>query len=100
MSIATNFGLGADLRCQIAVKKTTFGFGKFEHMLSERATFALLSELAADCKEFVDVGANEGAFTFLVHNNYLKVRLHWFELDRELARRLAANLASNAIVAC
>jgi FkbM family methyltransferase len=98
--VVTNFGLGADLRCQIAMKKTAYAFGKFEHMLSERATFALLRELAADCKEFVDVGANEGAFTFLVRHNYPKVRLHWFEPDRELARHLAANLASNDIVAC
>ena len=99
-AVVTNFGLGADLRCQIAMNKTAYAFGKFEHMLSERATFALVRELAADCKEFVDVGANEGAFTFLAHDKYPKMRLHWFEPDRELARRLAANLAGNDIVAC
>jgi len=98
--VVTNLGLSANLRCQIAMNKTAYAFGKFEHMLSERATFALVRELAADCKEFVDVGANEGAFTFLVHNNYPKVRLHWFEPDRQLAQRLAANLASNDVVAC
>jgi FkbM family methyltransferase len=98
--VVTNFGLDADLRCQIAMKKTAYAFGKFEHMLSERATFALVRELAADCREFVDVGANEGAFTFLVHDNYPEIRLYWFEPDRELARRLATNLASNDIVAC
>ena len=70
-----------------------------QHMLSERATFALVRELAADCEEFVDVGANEGAFTFLVHHEHPKMRLHWFEPDRQLAQRLAANLASNNIVA-
>src|SRR5262249_43819317 len=68
--------------------------------LSERATFALVKELAADCEEFVDVGANEGAFTFLVHRNHPQMRLHWFEPDRQLARRLATNLATNDIVAC
>jgi FkbM family methyltransferase len=98
--VVTNLGLGANLRCRIAMNKTAYAFGKFEHMLSERATFALVRELAADCKEFVDVGANEGAFTFLVHNNYPKVRLHWFEPDRQLAQRLAANLTSNNIVTC
>jgi FkbM family methyltransferase len=98
--VVTNFGLDADLRCQIAMNKVAYAFGKFERMLPERATFALVRELAADCKEFVDVGANEGAFTFLVHNNYPKVRLHWFEPDRQIAQRLAANLASNEIVAC
>jgi hypothetical protein len=68
--IVNNFGLNADLRCLIALNKTAYAFGKFEHMLSERAAFALVRELAADCEEFVDVGANEGAFTFLVHNDH------------------------------
>jgi len=48
------------LRCLIALNKTVYAFGKFEHMLSERATFALVRELAGDCEEFVDVGTNEG----------------------------------------
>jgi hypothetical protein len=81
--VVTNFGLGADLRCLT---------------LSERATFALVRELAADCEDFVDVGANEGAFTFLVHNDHPRGRLHWFVPDRRLARRLATNLTSNNIV--
>src|SRR5258708_3722022 len=75
------------------MNKTAYAFGKFEHMLSERATFALVRELAADCEEFVDVGANEGAFTFLVHVDHPQVRLHWFEPDRALARRLATKVA-------
>ena len=98
--VVTNLGLGANLRCRIAMNKTAHAFGKFEDMLSERATFALVRELAADCEEFVDVGANEGAFTFLVHDAHPKLQLHWFEPDRQLARRLAANLTSNDIVAC
>ena len=98
--VVTNLGLDADLRCRIAMNKTAYAFGKFEHMLSERATFALVKELAADCKAFINVGANEGAFTFLVHDKYPKMRLHWFEPDRQLAQRLATNLASNEIVAC
>jgi hypothetical protein len=93
-AVVTNLGLGANLRCRIAMNKTAYAFGKFEHMLSERATFALVKELAADCKAFIDVGANEGAFTFLVHDKYPKMRLHWFEPDRQLAQRLATNLAS------
>lgn len=98
--VVTNFGLRADLRCLIALNKTAYVFGRFEHMLSERATFALVNELAGDCEEFVDVGANEGAFTFFVHNDHRQARLHWFEPDRQLARRLATNLISNNIVAC
>src|SRR5262249_34212162 len=95
-----NFGLSADLRCLVPLKKTTYAFGKFDHMFSERATFALVKELVADCKEFVDVGAHEGAFTFLVYQGHPKARLHWFEPDRQLARRLSTNLTSNNIVAC
>src|SRR5260370_8229936 len=83
----------------MGMNESGYGVGRFEHMLSERGTFALVKELAADCKAFVDVGANEGAFTFLVHDKYPKMRLHWFEPDRQLAQRLAANLASNEIVA-
>jgi FkbM family methyltransferase len=98
--VVTNLGLGADLRCHVAMSKTAYAFGKLERMLPERATFALVRELTADCKEFVDVGANEGAFTFLVHDKHPNMRLHWFEPDRQLAQRLAANLASNNIVAC
>ena len=95
----TNLGLAADLCCLITLNKTAYAFGKFEHLLSERATFTLVRELAADCEEFVDVGANEGAFTFLVHNDHPRVRLHWFEPDRQLARRLGINLTKNNIVA-
>src|SRR5262249_42238231 len=98
--VVTNFGLGADLRCLVPLNKTGYAFGKFEHMVSERATFALVRELAADCEEFVDVGANEGAFTFLVYNDHPETRLHWFEPDRQLAWRLTTNLNSNSIVAC
>jgi FkbM family methyltransferase len=98
--VLTNFGLRAELRCLIALNKSAYAFGRFEHMLSERATFALVKELATDCEEFVDVGANEGAFTFLVHHDHPRVRLHWFEPDRQLARRLATNLTRNNISAC
>jgi FkbM family methyltransferase len=99
-AVVTNLGLGTDLRCHVAMSKATYAFGKFADMFSERATFALVRELVADCEEFVDVGANEGAFTFLVHHEHPVMRLHWFEPDRQLAQRLATNLASNNIVAC
>ena len=97
--IVTNFGLNTDLCCLVPLNKTNYAFGKFERMLSERATFALVRELATDCDEFIDVGANEGAFTFLVHNYHPHIRLHWFEPDRQLARRLRANLITDNIVA-
>jgi hypothetical protein len=80
------------------LNKTAYAFGRFSQ-LSERATFALVKELAVDCKEYVDVGANEGAFTFLVHKAHPQARLHWFEPDRQLVQRLAKNLTRNKIVA-
>jgi FkbM family methyltransferase len=98
--IVSNFGLNANLRCFVSPYKSTYAFGKFDHTLSERATFALVRELVSDCDEFIDVGAHEGAFTFLVHNDHPQVRLHWFEPDRQLAQRLGKNLAGNSIVAC
>lgn len=97
--VVTNFGLCTDLRCLVALNKTGYAFGRFEYMLSERATFALVKELSADCTEFLDVGANEGGFTFLVHKNHPEVRLHWFEPDTDLSRRLANNLSTNNIIA-
>ena len=42
----------------------------------------------------------ERAFTFLVRNDHPQARLHWFEPDRQLTRRLATNLTGNNIVAC
>jgi FkbM family methyltransferase len=98
--IASNFGLNANLRCFVPARHTTYAFGRFDRDAPERATFALVRELASDCGEFIDVGAHEGIFTFLVHNDYPQVRLHWFEPDRQLAQRLEKNLARNNIVAC
>jgi FkbM family methyltransferase len=98
--IVSNLGLNANLHCFVPASKTTFAFGKFSHSLSERATFALVRELVSDCCDFIDVGAHEGAFTFLVHNDHPQVHLHWFEPNRQLAQRLKKNLARNNIVAC
>jgi FkbM family methyltransferase len=96
--IATNFGIDANLRCFVPVRQNAFG--RFDHYPPERATLALVRELAADCGEFIDVGAHAGAFTFLVHNDHPQIRLHWFEPDLQLAQRLGQNLARNNIVAC
>jgi len=83
--IVTNFGLNANLRCFVPANKTTYAYGKFDYDISERATFALVRELVSDCGEFIDVGAHEGIFTFMVHNDHPQVRLHWFEPDRQHA---------------
>jgi FkbM family methyltransferase len=97
----TNLGVSSSLRCDIPFRKSTLVFGRPQRMVSERSTLALVAELSRDCQDFLDVGANEGVFTFTVHAATASrgVRLHWFEPDRDLHARLAQNLAANGIVA-
>jgi len=95
---ATNLGVSSDLRCQMPLVKDYYVFGRPENMLSERATVALVTELCRDCTDFLDVGANDGIFTFAVDREATPdLRLHWFEPDRTLHDRLKSNLAANAI---
>lgn len=93
----TNFGLSSGLRCLVPLHKIDYVFGRPDHSASERATFALVRELCADCDEFVDVGANEGAYTFLAAQDRPGIRLHWFEPDRVLAERLRQNVTRNGL---
>jgi FkbM family methyltransferase len=52
-----------------------------------------------DCAEFVDVGANDGIFTFLVSEKTSAkgLRIHWFEPDLDLYNRLTKNLENNFV---
>jgi FkbM family methyltransferase len=95
----TNLGVSSRLRCEIPLAKADYVFGRPENIPSERATLALVAELSLDCAEFVDVGANEGIFTFLVSERTPAkgVRIHWFEPDRDLHDRLAKNLKKNLV---
>jgi FkbM family methyltransferase len=96
----TNLGVSPKLRCKMPVTKDRFVFGRPQNSLSERATLALASELCSDCTHFVDVGANDGIFTFVVDSRTARhLRLHWFEPDNTLYARLQANLAANTIPA-
>lgn len=96
----TNLGIAARLRCKLPRRKDSYIFGRPYNALSERATLALVVELSRDCEDFLDVGANDGIFTFAVNEWAARqIRLHWFEPDAALFDRLTGNLAANGIYA-
>src|ERR1700752_5295018 len=94
----TNMGIARRLRCEIPVFKFEYVFGRPQNILSERSTLALVCELSEDCDAFVDVGANEGIFTFLVASSRgPRIDIHWFEPDSALFDRLKQNLIRSGI---
>jgi FkbM family methyltransferase len=96
----TNLGISFGLRCYVTLEKAPHVFGRPEHNISERSTLALVSLLSRDCAHFIDVGANEGVFTFVVSRICKDdLKLHWFEPDEELFARTEQNLALNNIAA-
>ena len=96
--IRTNLGISAGLRCDIPLAKFAHVFGRPEHSVSERSTLALVALLSAECEHFVDVGANEGVFTFVVsQSSQSDATIHWFEPDDELFSRMERNLLLNRI---
>jgi FkbM family methyltransferase len=96
--LRTNMGVASRLRCTIPLGKISYVFGRPHNNLPERATLALVRELSADCSHFIDVGANDGIFSFVVHETtHGSTGLHWFEPDREIYARLSNNLAVNKI---
>lgn len=64
--VETNLGIADGIRALIPVGKSDLIFGRPHDNLAERATLDLVSLLARHSGAFVDVGANEGLFTFLV----------------------------------
>jgi FkbM family methyltransferase len=98
--IETNLGIATRLRCQIPAFKANYLFGRPDTSVAERGSLRLASALASDCAHFVDVGANEGIYTFLAHCAVQpRPQLHWFEPDGTLFERVTRNLAGNGIVA-
>jgi FkbM family methyltransferase len=98
--IETNFGLATHLRCRVPLHKAQYAFGRPRNGIMERGTIAIVNELAKDCLHFLDVGAHEGIYTFLVSNlRGRHIILHWFEPDRALSSRLCENLRRNSIEA-
>jgi FkbM family methyltransferase len=99
--VETNMGISSRLRCKLPLAKAHYLFGRPQNNVSERATCELVKQLSVDCSNFVDVGANEGLFTFTVHELQAEwkrdVRIHFFEPDDCLYERLSENLAANQI---
>lgn len=98
--IKTNLGICSHLRCDMPFEKSLYVFGRPNHNVSERSTLALVSRLSKECTHFIDIGAHEGIFTFVVaRSGNSDIRLHWFEPDDILYARLHRNLAINNIAA-
>jgi FkbM family methyltransferase len=96
--IETNFGIVPRFRCRIPVQKSQYAFGRPANHLAERGTLCLVRELAKDCQHFLDVGAHEGIYTFVVAAERREnIDLHWFEPEPTLSVRLSGNLERNRI---
>ena len=96
----TNLGISFGLHCYVPLGKAPYVFGRPTHNVAERSTLALVSLLSRDCAHFIDVGANEGVFTFVVSRiRKAGLKIHWFEPDEELFLRMQRNLALNNIPA-
>ena len=62
----TNLGIDDELRILVPSTKYYLLYGKPSNHVAERATLKLATVLAARSAAFVDVGANEGLFTFQI----------------------------------
>jgi FkbM family methyltransferase len=96
--VQTNLGISSRLRCSMPLRKIGYVFGQPENHVAERGTYDLATELAKDCRHFVDIGANEGIFVFLVfHRSGGRIQIHWFEPDPLLGERLDHNVSVNSL---
>lgn len=96
--VETNGGIADDLCLLVPSAKHGMLYGRPGHHVGERATIELAKRLALRSNAFVDVGANEGLFTFSISAALGALRhstVHAFEPDPVLFDRLAANLARN-----
>lgn len=99
--VETNLGLSRELRVLVPAHKHELQFGHPDHNLAERATLRLTGCLAERSDAFVDVGANEGIFTFYVACQAQRrpIPIHSFEPDPDLFRRLCSNVKRNNLSA-
>ncbi|MHB2169132.1 FkbM family methyltransferase [Alsobacter sp. R-9] len=98
--VETNLGYDLSIRALIPAEKTDLLFGRPENNLAERGTMALARVLAQGCSAFVDVGANEGLFTFAAAEVLGRGRsnlVHAFEPDPILFQRLSDNIRRNGL---
>ena len=97
--IQTNLGISSSLRVLLPSTKGELVFGRPHDILAERATLALARALVPFSGAFIDVGANEGLFTFAVASDAPYAEIHCFEPDIGLFKRLTDNLSTNRIEA-
>ncbi|MEQ1897782.1 MAG: FkbM family methyltransferase [Vicinamibacterales bacterium] len=100
--LETNMGLPGGLRLMTPAASRVLTFGRPDHYVGERATFALAMILARKSRVFIDVGANEGLFTYgaaVTLGPSQHRDMHLFEPDEDLFGRLSANLTRNTIKA-
>jgi FkbM family methyltransferase len=98
--IETNLGIVSRLRCRIPIQKSQYAFGRPDNGVTECCTLRLLRELVKDCRHFLDVGAHEGIYTFVVAvEGKGTINSHWFEPDSTLSARLSGNLQRNHVTA-
>ena len=98
--IETNGGIDGRLRLPVPPRKTGLAFGTPASDIRERATLALARILSGHCEHFLDIGANEGIFSFLIASQWNGDRhdaIHVFEPDPVLFARLKRNFDRNAI---
>lgn len=98
--IETNAGISEALRLRIPLRKGDLIYGRPKNHIGERASLELACYLALHTCHFIDVGANDGIFTFAVANTLEPSRhadIHVFEPNGDVFARLAANLKGNSI---
>lgn len=98
--IATNFGLNGGFRMMAPSSKSNLLYSRPDSHIEERVTLAICRLLARHSKAFVDVGANEGIFTFAIAAEIGREnsnRIHTFEPDDLLYERLSGNLLRNQL---
>jgi len=96
--VETNFSIADELRLLAPSTKNGLLYGKPGHYLSERATLDLAKLLSRQSDAFIDIGANEGLFTFFVAAALGPSRqssIHAFEPDPFLFDRLTGNIGRN-----
>jgi FkbM family methyltransferase len=100
--VETNLGLSDNFRVRVPFSNSRLLFERPQDDVGERATLDLCRLLVPSGSDFLDVGANEGLFTFaiaLAMGSDDAPRIHIFEPHEELFERLSQNLARNGIAA-
>ena len=98
--IETNLGLNSALRVLIPRNKTDLLYGRPSNNLSERSAVELVDILVLKSRAFIDIGANEGLFTFSVASRLGRKasrNIHAFEPDPDLYSRLLDNVRRNKL---